>query len=73
MINNINYGWVCPKCGSVYAPTHVECYKCSPNGEITSTDIAMQDYEKTITEQYGGEVKFGNTRRKTDRPIETNN
>lgn len=53
-----NYGWVCPKCGSVYAPTQTECYKCSPmtNYEITSTTIAMNDYEnymKEDTSHYG--------------------
>lgn len=22
-------GWVCPKCGKVYAPSVVECYNCN--------------------------------------------
>lgn len=22
-------GWTCPKCGSVYAPSHIECYRCN--------------------------------------------
>lgn len=25
----IQYGWVCPKCGSVYAPHTSECSRCS--------------------------------------------
>ena len=43
-----NYGWICPKCGSVYSPTQIECYKCGPTTqyEFTSTTIAMNDYEK---------------------------
>lgn len=41
-----NYGWVCPKCGSVYSPNTIECYKCNPtNKTITSIDVAMKDYE----------------------------
>lgn len=47
-ISGFNYGWICPKCGSVYSPTQTECYKCSPvtKYEVTSTSIAMDDYEK---------------------------
>lgn len=43
-----NYGWICPKCGSVYAPTQTECYRCAPatKYEFSSTTIAMNDYEK---------------------------
>lgn len=60
-----NYGWICPKCGSVYSPTQIECYKCSPatKYEVTSTTIAMNDYEKwkEETPYYGkdGETKRG--------------
>ena len=26
-------GWICPKCGNVYAPMVQECWKCNnPNG-----------------------------------------
>lgn len=32
---NINYGWVCPKCGRVYAPNQEMCLYC--NGETAST------------------------------------
>lgn len=41
-----NYGWICPKCGTVYSPTTIECYKCGPvNTTLTSTDVATKDYE----------------------------
>lgn len=29
-------GWICPKCGNVYAPFVEECFKCNP---IESPDI----------------------------------
>ena len=47
-ISGFNYGWICPKCGSVYSPTQAECYKCNPviKYEVTSASIAMDDYEK---------------------------
>lgn len=43
-----NYGWICPKCGSVYSPTQTECYRCAPatKYEFSSTTITMNDYEK---------------------------
>ena len=45
-LTSFNYGWICPKCGSVYSPNTVECYRCcSTNHTLTSTDIAMKDYE----------------------------
>lgn len=30
-------GWVCPKCGSVYAPTTTECIRCNPPYKVTCT------------------------------------
>ena len=45
----INYGWICPKCGSVYSPMTTECYKCNKTEDtLTSTDVAMKDYEKFL-------------------------
>ena len=44
-----NYGWVCPKCGIVYSPSTIECYKCNPtNKTLTSTDVAIKDYEQYL-------------------------
>ncbi len=31
-------GWVCPKCGSVYAPTWYTCTRCKPKGSLTYGD-----------------------------------
>lgn len=31
------YGWICPKCGSVYSPTTSCCPKCTKPYEITCT------------------------------------
>lgn len=43
----MNYGWICPKCGNVYSPITMECYKCNKTEyTITSTTIAKQDYDK---------------------------
>lgn len=22
-------GWICPKCGSIYSPMTIECYRCN--------------------------------------------
>lgn len=32
-----NQGWVCPKCGKVYAPWVSECSRCGVEKEIKST------------------------------------
>lgn len=32
-------GWVCPKCGAVYAPTVYQCGRCAPGTNITGTGI----------------------------------
>ena len=39
------YGWICPKCGRVYAPTQVMCLYC--NGETTS--VLQSDSTKILT------------------------
>lgn len=31
------YGWVCPKCGSVYSPTTSCCPRCAKPYEVTCT------------------------------------
>lgn len=30
-----SYGWVCPKCGSVYGPQVSTCWRCSAPSTIT--------------------------------------
>lgn len=32
-----NYGWICPKCGHVYAPHVNECSKCNVEYNIYTT------------------------------------
>lgn len=32
---SFNYGWICPKCGSVFSPTTDSCPHCSKSWEIT--------------------------------------
>ena len=34
---SIEYGWVCPKCGSVYGPNVSSCWHCTPQVVITCT------------------------------------
>ena len=31
-------GWVCPKCGTVYGPFILSCYRCSKPMQVTCTD-----------------------------------
>lgn len=31
------YGWVCPKCGKVYAPDVKECFTCNYLANITAS------------------------------------
>lgn len=35
-ISNMNNGWVCPKCGRVYAPYIPECWHCNKALIVTS-------------------------------------
>lgn len=32
---NSNFGWTCPKCGSVYSPMTAECWRCNKKEQIT--------------------------------------
>lgn len=44
---NIQYGWVCPKCGRVYGPVVGMCYYCGGtdhNFATTTTTIPKTDY-----------------------------
>lgn len=33
----LNYGWICPKCGRVYAPTQMMCLYCGGSKQTDST------------------------------------
>lgn len=33
----VNYGWICPKCGRVYAPTQMMCLYCGGGKQTDST------------------------------------
>lgn len=33
----LNYGWICPKCGRVYAPTQMMCLYCGGGKQTDST------------------------------------
>lgn len=29
-----NNGWICPKCGGVYAPSTPSCFQCTPKKDF---------------------------------------
>ena len=35
----INYGWVCPKCGRVFAPNQEMCLYCGQNETIKTVNV----------------------------------
>jgi hypothetical protein len=37
------YGWACPKCGSVYAPHVMECSRCNPPQKLEITCLNEED------------------------------
>ena len=39
----VNYGWICPKCGRVYAPTQMMCLHCG-GGSISKQTSSTQPY-----------------------------
>lgn len=47
----LNYGWICPKCGRVYAPSQEMCLYCgrdnAKGGELSWDKI--KDYFNTTT------------------------
>ena len=54
----LNYGWICPKCGRVYAPNQEMCLYCGPNektptinnlGDWISTNPCIVDTQKGPT------------------------
>lgn len=40
-----NYGWICPKCGSVYSYNVMECYRCN---KISITSQSCKDLNEVI-------------------------
>ena len=64
--NTLPYGWVCPKCGRVYAPSIPMCFTCGGDTNITykttcegtgqpySTTTASTDPKKYKDVFYGG-------------------
>lgn len=57
---HLKYGWVCPKCGKVYAPDVKECWNCNYLANITasgrinqspSTETRPQDVTATMNTQ----------------------
>ena len=63
-MNKNNYGWICPKCGRVYAPIIMECSHCN-NNEIKPDPCIItppwsQDYSKyksEVTTEYFQELE----------------
>jgi hypothetical protein len=54
-VDTKQYGWVCPKCGGVYAPFVMECHRCcqpvvvsTPWCETTS-DLPPSEWVTTTT------------------------
>lgn len=42
-----DYGWVCPKCGRIYAPTHKQCFYCSNDSDDSETKEQVETEDKT--------------------------
>lgn len=40
-----NGGWVCPKCGGVFAPTTPGCFNCVPNKDTRPSDVLRKGVE----------------------------
>ena len=47
----VNYGWICPKCGRVYAPTQMMCLYCGGGKQTDSTQpyVPLQDLTWTTS------------------------
>ena len=47
----MNYGWLCPKCGRVYAPTQMMCLYCGGGKQTDSTQpyVPLQDLTWTTS------------------------
>ena len=46
----VNYGWICPKCGRVYAPTQMMCLYCGgKQTDSTQPYVPLQDLTWTTS------------------------
>ena len=52
-------GWVCPKCGSVYAPFQPECWRCAPKKSVDSTTENTTDTIKLVPTPDGDGYMIG--------------
>ena len=64
----VNYGWICPKCGRVYAPTQHMCLHCGPGtlgltGISDSTPPPKEELEKytNISDPFKYKIDCGPT------------
>lgn len=49
-IDNLPMGWVCPKCGKVYAPDVKECFTCNYN--LANTKVSSQINQSSSAETH---------------------
>lgn len=54
MIGSVFYGWECPRCHAVYAPTHERCTSCSPATELPGMGTGMSFTLKGLSVQSQG-------------------
>lgn len=62
------YGWICPKCGRVYAPTQHMCLYCGPGAlgltgisdSVTSIKEELEKYTNT-TDPFKYKIDCGST------------
>ena len=54
----VNYGWICPKCGRVYAPTQMICLYCG-GGSISKQIVSTQPYtpEQDLTRATSNKIE----------------
>lgn len=55
----LNYGWICPKCGRVYAPSQEMCLYCGGTQDEKVSRDTMKISWDTITTTTLGATKEG--------------
>ena len=73
MIGPISYGWICCKCGRVYAPNQEMCLYCGPN-EKAPTVNNLGDWISTnpyITDTQKGPTNIPETNKTSGSPFYT--